>query len=320
MADWKTDAELYDIANRLGRKIIEMYSKAGVWISAGLYVDTLIKNIVMDAETYMSLEPQRIIDEFERMQKAARDTGEDAVSKATLNTAAIKLGEWTGAGAEAFMDQMNYIQTFMEQQNRQILFAAHCMGTAYSLAVNARRNYYELADATIAACDKEMKKQAERDTKATIGILSEIATACITGFGKPDKAATVVRWGLESFVAIGAKTGEVVIEGSEAPEVVSSYTRARSNLESSFHDGLAELTRWIEVQERDLAEVKNPILEPLQREIDVTGADFDYGKFFHDARDPAVFGAKVEQERKKIQEEQNRPPGLIGQRLDGGPS
>ncbi|MFC0109215.1 hypothetical protein [Kibdelosporangium aridum] len=320
VAEWKTNDELYDIARLLGRKIIDMYTKADVWVPAGFHVESIIGGLEADAEKYTTLEPQKIIDEFERIQKAARDTGENAVAKAVLTTAAAALSQWHGDGAKAFIGQMSYIDTFTDQQNRQILFAAHCMGTAYSLAVHARRNYYELAEATIAACDKEMDNQTDRDNKATIGILSEIATACITGFAKPDKAATVVRWGLESFVAIGSKTAEVVIEGSEAPAVVASYNRARTGLENSFQDGLAELTKWIGLQEQDLAQVKNPIIEPLQPEIDVAGADFSYGKFFHTDRDPATFNGKVDQERKKLQEEQDRPAGLIGQRLDGGPS
>jgi hypothetical protein len=56
-----------------------------------------------------------------------------------------------------------------------------------------------------------MAKQAERDNKALIGMFGEIAKACITGFVKPDKASTVVRWGLETFIDIGGKTHEVLV-------------------------------------------------------------------------------------------------------------
>jgi hypothetical protein len=321
MAEWKTNSELYEIADKLGRKIIDMYTKAKVWISAGTNVNAILSSIRMDAEDFMSLDPQKIVDEFERMQRAAKDTGEDAVAKALVRDANIKLqAVWRGEAADAFGHQMSYIETFTQQQDNQIGFAAHCMGTLYALAVNARRSYYELADAAIAACAQEMKEQAERDNKAVVSILSEVAKACIGGFTKFEKAGEVVKWGLDGFISVGAATYEAVVEGSKAPDVVSSYVRTRGELRSSFDNGLNQLTKWINLQDGDLNRDKVPLLEPLPLCTDIDGPDFNYDKFSFPRRDASSFGPRVDQERQMIHDERARPAGLIGRRLDGSQS
>jgi hypothetical protein len=67
MADWKTDSELYEVADRLGRKIVDMYTTGGVWISAGINLNAVLDSVRADAEIFLSLDPQRIVDEFQRM-------------------------------------------------------------------------------------------------------------------------------------------------------------------------------------------------------------------------------------------------------------
>ncbi|TCO57228.1 hypothetical protein [Actinocrispum wychmicini] len=321
VAEWKTDTELYDIADRLAHKIIDMYTKADVFISVGTNRNTVIDGLRLDADMFTSLDPQKIADEFQRMQRAATDTGQDAVARSLLDAANNKLTTiWRGDAAEAFGHQMSYIETFTQQQDAELTFAAHSMGTAYALAVQVRRSYHELADATIAACAKEMSEQTERDTQAAIGLFAEIAKACVTGWVKPESGAEVVRWGLESFIDIGSKTQEVLVEGSKAEEVVGNYVRTRDTLKGSFEEGLNILTKWITTEDTSLAADKIPLLEPMPPGTNVNGPDFSYDKFFDPARDPSSFGGRVEQERKKARDQQNRPAGLIARRLDGGRS
>lgn len=237
------------------------------------------------------------------------------MAKSLLDSANNKLTTiWHGDAAEAFGHQMSYIETFMQQQDAELTFAAHSMGTAYTLAVHGRQSYFELADATIAACDKEMDEQAQRDNKATIGMLGEIAKACVTGWVKPESGAEVVRWSLESFIDIGSKTHEILVEGSKAEEVVGSYVRSRDNLTSDLEDGLNTLGKWISMEDSALGQDKVPVLDPLPSYTNVNGPDFSYDKFFTADRNPASFDQRVERERKKTQ---NQPSGLIGRRLDG---
>jgi uncharacterized protein YukE len=318
MADWKTDTELYDIAERLGNKIISMYNVDGVYIPNDGPRQSVVESIRMDADIFTSMDPRKIMDEFERMQRAAKDVGEDAVAQGLLQSANNKLTTiWRGEAAEAFGHQMTYIETFMRQQDKQLTFAAHSMGTAYTLAVHARSSFYELADATIAKCEQEIKETMERDNKAALAILTEIVKACITGFSQPESAGELVRWGLESFIDISKETQNVLIDGSKAEEVVASYIRARDNLKNSYTEGLNILGKWLSVQDSSLSQEKIPLLEPMPACTDVRSPDFSYGKFFDKERDPATFGGNVDQERQKMLDQQNQPAGLIGRRLDG---
>jgi hypothetical protein len=319
MSDWLTDAQLYDTAERLGKKIVEMYTHAGKFIGAGTVRDGVMDGVRYDAEIFMSLDPQRIIDEFQRMQRAARDTGDNAEAAGHLRTAGSHLtANWHGGAADRFAQQMSYAETFMEQQQRELAFAAHSMGTAYSLAVHARRNYHNLAEATIAQCDNEIAAQTGRTTKAAVGMLGEIAKSCITGFSVAVKAGEVTVWALENFVSIAAKGGEIMLEGDECEKVTASYNRGQRQLTASFEDGLNEVRKWVDTQEGELAKDKIPLLEPLPLDTDVNGADFSYGKFFHEDRSRDTFSPRVEEQRKKPEQHQDRPVGLIGRRLSGG--
>ena len=151
MAVWKTDTELYGIAERLGNKIVDMYDLSGTIIPHGAPREGVIESLRIDADIFASLDPRRITDEFERMQRAAKDLGEDATAQGLLESANNKLTTiWRGEAAEAFGHQMTYIEMFMQQQDRALTAAAHSMGTAFTLSLHARSSYYELADATIA--------------------------------------------------------------------------------------------------------------------------------------------------------------------------
>jgi hypothetical protein len=318
VAEWKTDAELYDAAYRVGRKVVDMYTDDGAFIGVGQPLDAVMNGFREDAEFFMSLDPRKIIDEFERLRRAAADTGHNAEAESILTAAEGHLiANWHGAAAEKFAHQMSYARTFMGQQQEQLAFAAHSMGTAYSLAVHARSSYHNIAEATIGQCDNEIAEHGKRNTKAAIGLLGEIAKACITGFSLPAKAGEVTVWALENFVAIGTKAGEVALEGDDCAKVTNSYVQAIRGLKGSFEDGLNQLRMWLDEQEGSLAQDKVPLLEPLPASVDVKGADFSYGSFFHEERGRDSFGPRVEQQRKMNASKFYEPTGPIGERLAG---
>jgi hypothetical protein len=319
MTDWVSDGQLYDVADQLGKKIIEMYTHAGEFISAGTNRNAILASVRVDADRFLSLDPQRIVDEYQRMLRAARDTGDNAEAASHLRVASGHLtANWHGDAAQRFAQQMSYAETFMEQQQRELSFAAHSMGTAYSLAVHARRNYLNLAEAAISQCEKEIADEDTRTAKAQVGMLGEIAKACITGFSAIAKSGEVTVWALENFVSIAAKGREITLEGSNHNAVLNSYNNAVGDLTVSFEDGLNEIRKWLDTQESELAKDKIPLLEPLPVYTDVNGADFSYGKFFHEDRGRDVFTQSVEAQRKPPVEENNDPTGPIGLRLAGG--
>ena len=325
---WKTDDELRDIAYALGRKILEMYDRTGVDIPDWpVYPggapspsprSVFTQSIVADAEDYLSLDPQKVTDEFLRMQKAAQATGLNAEARANVEVAGTRLGaNWQGSAALEFAKQMSYMGTFMDQQETYLLFTVQAMGIVYSLAVQSRESFYNLAESTILACDKVIQDQQNNETVAHVGLGIDIVQA---GFDlvTMDKLKELTKWGVEQILSGFKSPAEASVDGDQAPQVVDSYTRERDRLRESFEAGLFHLRDWLAMQQNELAGLSLPLLEPLPVCTDVDSPDFSYANFSNENHAPSVFGPRVEREHKKYLEEKQHPDGVIAQRLDGG--
>ncbi|HEV2780833.1 MAG TPA: WXG100 family type VII secretion target [Actinophytocola sp.] len=328
MADWKTNEDLALIAHRLGTAVVAMYEKGGFPISVPAYPggaptpdarQTFVNSFVEDAEDFMSLEPRKIYDEYARMEQegsALRDLG-STQGGALENANARLAANWHGDAAEAFAAQMFHIQRFIDQQRDRTLQAAQAMGTLYRLAIEARRSYHNLAEATIVACEKEMADQDDRDTKAQVGMLGELVKTGVNLFDVK-KVGELVGKGIDNFTEMGVTMVDIALDGSEAPAVVESYIRGRNELRESFDSGLTELTKWIKLQDSLYREEPMPILEPLPAYLDISGPDFRYDRFEHEDRPPDSYGPRVEQERAEIaEEERTAGDSEIGRRLGG---
>jgi uncharacterized protein YukE len=328
VADWLTNEELALTAHRLGTAVMAMYDKAGIIVSLPAYAggtpspdsrQTFINSFIADAEDFMSVEPQKVEDEYHRMHQEGDklDKIASAEGGALENANARLAGNWHGAAADAFAAQMFNIQRFLDEQRDRTLQAAQAMGTLYKLAIETRRSYYNLAEATIAACEKEMADQDNRDTKAEVGMLGEIVSAGLS-LVSLEKAVDLLKEGLKGFTDITTKSVEISLEGSEAPDVVESYIRGRNQLRESFDSGLHELAKWIKDQDSQFRGGSMPILEPLPACLDITGPDFRYEIFQHEDRDPASYGPRVEQQRAELAEMNHRTSDPeIGRRLAG---
>ncbi|WP_258907806.1 hypothetical protein [Actinokineospora sp. UTMC 2448] len=309
-----------DIACRLADKIIEMYTDAGEWVPSwggpsGNPRQTYTDSLVLDAEDFMALDPQKINDEYFRIQRAARDTGEDGEAKGYLEVAGARLAaNWHGAAATAFALQMSHIDTFMTQQQDRLLLAVQSMGALYKLVIDVRDSYYELADATIAACDLEMGKQATREAKGEIVIGAEIASAAVQLFSASN-LRDLLTAGVEKFISISKESANIYLEGSEAGEVVNNYIRERDELRRSWESGLIVIRDWISNQESQLAGDSIPLLEPLPPNVDIDSPDFSYEHFANTNYSVDIFSPKVKQKREEMAFEEE-PSGIIADRLD----
>ncbi|HEV8554848.1 MAG TPA: hypothetical protein VGR06_00430 [Actinophytocola sp.] len=76
MPGWTTNEDLALIAHRLGTAVMAMYDKAGITVSLPAYPggtpspdsrQTFVNSFIADAEDFMSVEPQKVHDEFSRM-------------------------------------------------------------------------------------------------------------------------------------------------------------------------------------------------------------------------------------------------------------
>ncbi|WP_436494714.1 hypothetical protein [Actinokineospora sp. HUAS TT18] len=315
---------MHDVAVRLGEKIIEMYTDAGEWVPSwggpgGNPRQTYIESLVIDAQEFMALDPQKITDEYFRIQGAAQRTysGE---AKAELEVAGSRLAaNWHGEAATEFAKQMSYAESFMEQQAERMAFAMQALCTAYHLAVEIRRSYVDLAEAAIAACDVEMGKQAGREAKARVGLGSELVKAVIGGLGLKG-ALEIVKQTIDGAVSVVSKTEEIELEGSEAGEVVNLYLAGRDRLRHHWESGLWDIRDWLAQQDSALSKDSVPLLEPMPSSVDVYSPDFSYKHFYSDHHAPETYAPRVEEQRRKLIDAKNleEPSGLIGHLLAGG--
>lgn len=335
MDDWKSDSALGVIAHSLGQKVVQMYHSNGIPIPR-TYFDpqgptksspspdaeaTFRRSFVLDAEDFTSMDPQKIIDEYQRMQKAADATdsdNSDAVRGLRLAQSKIA-ANWHGAAADAFAGQMTAIEQFMEQQQERLAYAMQAMGTAFGLAVQFRQSYHELATSAVAACDAVI---AERPAEPSVNSFMMALGRQMVGIGVGALGAKnpkdLLKVGIEKFKEAfdGAKERDS-IEGNAAPEVLGSYLSARDRLRGELEAGLGHLRNWLDGQRSAYFSLNVPILEPLPAYTDIRSPDFSYGKFFNDGHDPNTYTPKVEQERKESAEANPSPEGPIHRRLKG---
>src|SRR5689334_13316365 len=181
MVNWRTNEQMAQLAHELGTEMTQMIDN-----DTGAVPDypplvpggapspnpqkMIVDSIVADAVDFMSLEPQKIADEYERMRSAADTTGGNEEAKRNLKIALARLSaNWHGAAAEAFAGQMSDIEEFMDSQERNLLLAVQGMGTAFGLAVQIRESYYSLAENTAVACKNVITRQ-NRDKAPHAGI------------------------------------------------------------------------------------------------------------------------------------------------------
>src|SRR5262249_45199354 len=116
VSDWKDDPTLGYTARSLGENVVIMYNSCGMTIP-DVYLDprgapsphidqAVVSMFVLDAEDFMSPDPQQLIDEYQRMQRVAEATGgDDGEARAALDLAQARLAaNWHGEAADAFAE------------------------------------------------------------------------------------------------------------------------------------------------------------------------------------------------------------------------
>ena len=324
---WRTNEQLAQLAHRLGTAITTMLDHEGPGVPdfppltpGGAPSDnpqrTLVDSIVADAVDFMSLEPQKVADEYQRMQQAADDTGENGEAKGNLKIALTQIAaNWHGDAAVAFARQVSNIEEFMNQQERNLLVAAQAMGTAFSLAVRIRESYCDLAETTIAACRNVIDEQNQGESpKAGLAMGLEIVKSGVD-LADLDSVKKFKGWAIDKFFdALTDAVEEQPVDDSGAGQVVDSYLRSRDQLRRSYEAGLEQLRDWLNNQHWAYLRKPIPLLAPLPSCAHVESPDFSYEKFLNDHHSPGTYGSKVEQERKKLVEAQP-PSGAIAERL-----
>jgi uncharacterized protein YukE len=332
MVAWRTNEQMATLAHELGTELTQLLDNEGGGVPdypplvpggspSPNPQKTIVDSIVHDAIDFMSLEPQKIADEYRRMQSAADATGENGEAKRNLKIALAQIAaNWHGDAALAFAGQMSNIEEFMNQQEKNLLTAAQAMGTAFGLAVHMRESYCNLAENTMAACRNVLAKQSHGvGPRAGLALGVEIVKSGIK-LADVDTAKKLKDWVIDKFFeSLKGAVEEKPIEDSGADAVVDSYARARDQLRQSFEDGLNQLRDWLNDQHWAYIRKPIPLLDPLPGSAGVDSPDFSYDRFFNDHHAKGTYTPKVEQERKKYVDEKQDPHGVIAERLDDQP-
>ncbi|MBE8519369.1 hypothetical protein ILP97_17955 [Amycolatopsis sp. H6(2020)] len=323
MADWKSDDEVRSAADRAARRLIDLFDHEqpdGKWLgSPETYPNgggaVLLDGMLGDADRVLSLDPQKIIDEFERMKKVGRaldhDTSSDIVD--AFRKIDYSVQDWEGDGADAFGRQVSMIQAFLGQQAGYLVRTVESLAILLAASVQARRDYIAVADATGAAVAKALQQHSEADTKTAISVGASVVSAVLG-------IATGGAWfAATAGVVIGASSAglQVAVDGDKFGEVAAGYRTAKDKVLRSYEENVRGALDRVLAAEQDLLGEKNELFAPLPPSITVNSPTFHYGDFASVDRPAAEFDPKVDQEQKKLVGQPAGPETPIQRRLDG---
>lgn len=317
-----TDDDLRSSAYRLSGAMVAMLRADGV--DPDIFgnadqtdADVFGESIDADAEIYMSMNPDRLSEEFDEIQKAALDTWLHADPNGVVDSLKIEIeAGWHGEAAVAFSNQMSRIGNCLKAQQEFTQFATHAVSMMYALSAQFRASCRDLMEKTADTCDAIAAEQPNPGLSwASIG--TSFAQAVVDGIKSADPTK-LKDWAVEQL--LGAAAGTLVpkpVPGDKAIPVVSGYVSARESLFASYEDNLEQIRAWIQARWDYVQADTSAIPLPLPASTDVDSPNFRYENFAH-VGDSADLAPEVERERQQYVEEKAKPGGIIGQRLAGG--
>jgi len=321
VADWITDDQLRSSAGRLVGSMIAMLRADGldpdiVGVPDQEDSDVLAKSIEVDAEQYMSMNPERLAEEYDEIRRAASNTKrltdpDDVVGSTKTEIEAW----WTGTASVAFCDQLTAVESCIDAQHEYTLYAAQAVGMMFAVNVKFRASCVDLMESTADVCDSVARKLGNTGTR-----WSEVGLHLIGNvIGAIRSPASIADLAITEFLGmIGKAVESKPVDGAEAIPVVAGYNSARDRLFASYEDNLGQIGDWlagIRSEYSDLATTTIP--EPVPRIADVDSPDFRYGNFVYSGHHAADYAPEVERERRKYVDETSKPDGVIAQRLGG---
>lgn len=326
-AGWISNEDITIIGNELGRRmvwmldIVEQVPIIDVPTQHPRGTRTqVVESIVQDALDFTTLDPQKITEEYLRLQRAARDTVDSLDGFSKTKTRFEE--NWRGDAADKFADQLDNIEEFVGSQRDHILGGVAAMGTAFSLSVQIRESYYHFAENMIAVCEKIAgKASAEHDGGSSffsVGFeIVDAAMGLVKGKGKAD----LLQWGVDQIFNLTKDAVEktpVNTHAADARAAIDTYVLGRDQLRKSFAGGLYRLRDTLDLQALSLGDEKVDLFTPLPAHMtDVSGPDFRYEHFFYGDDGETAHGQEVDQERKKYLEEKPKPQTPIERKLAG---
>jgi hypothetical protein len=296
MVDWKTDDEIYTAARDLKDTFVWLLDDE---LPASGYPKEAIDGITVDTEIFLSLHPQKLYDEYDRVYKAALAVGDNYDAVAELRQSGRYLANWTGSAADEFKMQLDKMEIFCDEQQTRILRGLLGVAAVYALAVEGRANFHSLLRAARAAGINAKEQQRKEDAKLKSALLFDLAGGILSRDPRNLLGSAAV-----TAVEMGKDIAERVIEGNDADQVMNNYRREADDLCQSFGNSLDRVTKDLNDQLNDAAKPSD-LFKPLPTICDVDSPDFRYEHFQDTVHDPGPIGPQVEQERKKYLDEKH---------------
>jgi len=309
VSDWVSDDEIWTAENSLRDTFVAMLDDE---LPASGYPRDQIEGLRRDTQLFVSVDPQKIADEYERVHKAAEAIGENVEAVPALRQSIRYLNNWTGAAADEFKKQIDKMEIFCDEQQTRLLRGVQGLAAAYVVAVNGRSSFLGLLKATNAAGINEIDDQKKEDTKLASALLFDMAAGLLEG--DPRK---MLAWATVNLVEIGKDVMDRVVEGNDADQVMDSYRREADTLVRSFEDALNHIANDFGNQTADACQPSG-MLKPLPPICDVGSPDFRWENFQDTVHDPGPVGPVVEEERKKYVAEKEQQSEIDRRMNPGG--
>jgi hypothetical protein len=274
------------------------------------------KTFDVDAELYMSMDPDRLTEEYDEIRTAANANGPLSDPRSTVAAAQAELGShWHGEAAQAFFNQLQHVQQRIVTQHDYTLVAAQAVAMMYTVSVTFRASCHDLMTKTAIVCDAIADQHAPQPTNWAKVIVDLV-----------DKAISVVKnpqdvFGMaidETLGRISQATENTAVDGAEAGPVVDGYVAARDQLFASYEHSIGQIHEWIDARRKEFDNLDATLPEPLPSSANVGSPDFRYERFYLDGHTPADYAPEVERERQRHADEKSKPDGVIARRLTGG--
>jgi hypothetical protein len=325
MAYWRTNEQMATWADIFATELLNMVnfttekSPNIPGVDPQVNGEAVIRDVIIeDAEFFMSMNPERLEQEFNDQVRAAATVHDDAaMANMEYAQSLFAPGIWTGHAAEAFHKQMTNIENFVTEQQAQALLAAQAAGMMLAVSVQFRESFFSLMDMTTDVCQAAVRGQVNTGTNwksLFVDVVAEVKNILTM------KAAADLGSGAIDKLISGTKmfTDEPVPD-SDAGAIIDGYIGSRNRLKKSFQDNVEAVQRWIASRRTEFADKDRApeLMKPMSPTTDVDGPAFCYSEFAYVASVPGVDDASVEWERQRYITEKSKPGGLIGRRLSG---
>lgn len=295
MAEWPSDQDVLTAAYRLSGRLQELLDAGYFPTPVGPNTREIITGTIeADAQEFIAVDPQKLVDQYDMLQRAAAQVDGEKAHEYTDNIRRA-VEDWNGEAAEAFKTHIGHFDPFHESQHGFLQETRKSLIAAYKLAVLSRRDFVDLADATSAAIDRHLSDAADRETSTTLkiaggvvaGVLSA-ATGGVVGVGLAVGAAAITG-------AIEAHTAE--LSAPEPLDIVTAYRDEHTRIRDALQQDYNALATFNDTQRSDVDGLSTGLFTPLPSYTDVDSPDFSYDKFFSEWESSPGFGERVDENR-----------------------